>query len=76
MTAENAKLIETTIEKEKGKLFGFIRKNVPSKEDAEDIFQEVLYRFIEGFGEIEYADRISAWLMKVARNKIIDSRRK
>jgi RNA polymerase sigma factor (sigma-70 family) len=74
--AESTKQIEDTIEREKGKLFGFIRNNVPTKEDAEDIFQEVLYQFAAGFTEIEYADRISAWLMRVARNKIIDSRRK
>ncbi len=76
VAAESTKHIEFTIEREKERLFNFIRRNVPTKEDAEDIFQEVLYQFVAGFGEIEYADRISAWLMKVARNKIIDSRRK
>ena len=76
VAAESTKRIEFTIEREKERLFNFIRKNVPTKEDAEDIFQEVLYQFVAGFGEIEYVDRISAWLMKVARNKIIDSRRK
>jgi RNA polymerase sigma factor (sigma-70 family) len=74
--AQNIKQMETTIEREKGKLFNFIRKNVPRLEDAEDIFQEVLYQFVAGFEEIEFADRISGWLMKVARNKIIDFRRK
>lgn len=76
IAAESVKQIEITIEREKGRLFNFIRKNVPTREDAEDIFQEVLYQFIACFREIEYADWISAWLMKVARNKIIDSRRK
>lgn len=76
VAAESTKQIEFTIEREKAKLFNFIRKNVPTKEDAEDIFQEVLYQFVAGFEEIEFADRISAWLTKVARNKIIDSRRK
>jgi RNA polymerase sigma factor (sigma-70 family) len=76
VAAESTKQIEFTIEREKERLFSFIRKNVPTKEDAEDIFQEVLVQFVAGFEEIEFADRISAWLMKVARNKIIDSRRK
>jgi RNA polymerase sigma factor (sigma-70 family) len=76
LAVESIKQIETSIEQEKGRLFNFIRKNVPSREDAEDIFQEVLYQFVAGFEEIEFADRISSWLMKVARNKIIDSRRK
>jgi RNA polymerase sigma factor (sigma-70 family) len=75
MTADTI-LIEKTIKKESGKLFNFIRKNVPSKEDAEDILQDVFYQFIIGFDEIEFIDRISAWLFRVARNRIIDSRRK
>jgi RNA polymerase sigma factor (sigma-70 family) len=76
LAAESIKQIEISIEQEKGKLFNFIKKNVPGREDTEDIFQEVLYQFVAGFEEIEFADRISGWLMKVARNKIIDFRRK
>jgi RNA polymerase sigma factor (sigma-70 family) len=75
MTAASIQ-IETTIRKEKGRLFNFIRKNVPTKEDAEDILQDVWYQFVNGFDEIEFMDRISAWLFHVARNKIIDSQRK
>ena len=75
MTADSLQ-IERTIKKESGKLFNFIRKNVPTKEDAEDILQDVLYQFVSGFEEIEFMDRITAWLYRVARNRIIDSRRK
>ena len=75
MTASSVSL-EKTISREKGKLFSFIRKNVSSKEDAEDILQEVLYQLVSGFEDIEFIERISAWLMKVARNKIIDLYRK
>ncbi len=73
---ENSRQIEATIKKEKGRLFNFIRKNVPTKEDAEDILQEVLYQFVSSFDDIELLDRVSLWLMRVAKNKIIDSRRK
>jgi RNA polymerase sigma factor (sigma-70 family) len=75
MTADSIQ-IEKTIKKESGKLFNFIRRNVPTKEDAEDILQDVMYQFLNGLEEIEFMDRISAWLFRVARNKIIDSRRK
>ena len=75
MTADSIQ-IENTIKKESGRLFNFIRKNVPTKEDAEDILQDVFYQFVRGFEEIEFMDRISAWLFRVARNKIIDSLRK
>ena len=76
MTAATSKQIEAAIEKERGKLFGFIRRNVPTKEEAEDIFQDVLFQFASAFESIEFMDRISAWLMRVAKNRIIDSRRK
>ncbi len=76
MTAATSKQIEDTIEKERGKLFSFIRRNVPSKEEAEDIFQDVLFQFASAFESIEFMDRVSAWLMRVAKNRIIDSRRK
>ncbi|HEY9167128.1 MAG TPA: sigma-70 family RNA polymerase sigma factor [Candidatus Kryptonia bacterium] len=76
MTAEISKQIEATIEKERGKLFNFIRRNVPTKEEAEDILQDVLYQFANSFQSIEFMDRVSAWLMRVAKNRIIDSRRK
>ncbi len=76
MTAATSKHIEATIQKERGKLFSYIRRNVPSKEEAEDIFQDVLFQLANAFESIEFMDRVSAWLMRVAKNRIIDSRRK
>lgn len=73
---ENSRQIEATIEKEKGRLYNFIRRNVPSKEDAEDILQDVFFQFANAFEGIEFIDRVSSWLIRVARNRIIDSRRK
>ncbi len=68
--------IEKVVKQEKSRLLSFIRKNVASKEDAEDIFQDVLFSLVSGFEEIEFVERLSAWLIKVAKNKIIDSYRK
>jgi RNA polymerase sigma factor (sigma-70 family) len=42
-------------------------------EDAEDIFQDVLYQFA---GNTEPIEQTTAWLYTVARNKITDSYRK
>ena len=68
--------IEQTLERNRNKLFGFIRKRVPSVEDAEDIFQDVSYQFVNGFDAIESIERASSWLFSVARNKIADLYRK
>ena len=76
MTAAASRQIEATIDKEKGKLLGFIRRNVPNRDEAEDILQDVLLQFASSFESIEFIDRVSAWLMRVAKNRIIDSRRK
>ena len=75
MTSQT-KIVETTLRNERGRLFNFIKKYVPSKEDAEDILQDVFYQFIAGFEDIVMIDRISNWLFKSARNKIIDKSRK
>ncbi len=73
---ENSRQIEATIEKERGRLYNFIRRNVPTKEDAEDILQDVFYQFASSFESIRLMDRVSSWLMHVAKNRIIDTRRK
>lgn len=72
---EQAKTIEKAFAKEKYKLFGFIRKFVPSKEDAEDILQDVFFQFIN-YADIEIIERVNSWLFKTARNRIIDRSRK
>lgn len=57
-------------------LRGFIAKRVPSREDTEDILQNVFYQL----SRIDLVDNpithISAWLYSVARNQIIDHGRK
>ncbi len=72
---EQAKTIEQTFAKEKKGLFNFIRKFVPSKEDAEDILQDVFYQFIS-YADIEVIEKVNNWLFKTAKNRIIDKSRK
>lgn len=69
-------ILEDTVRQQKSRLLRYIRKYIAVKEDAEDILQDVLYTLVSGFEEIEFIERISAWLIKVAKNKIIDSYRK
>ena len=68
--------IRMTFEKEKKRLFDFIRKRVPGKADAEDVLQDVFYQFAATFSPLEPIEQITSWLFKVARNKIIDRSRK
>ncbi len=57
------------------RLSHFIRKRVRSDEDAEDILQDVWYRF-SNTSEKEVIEQVSAWLFRVARNVITDKYRK
>lgn len=57
-------------------LRGFIAKRIPSKEDCEDILQNVFYQLSKIDLEENPIEQISAWLYSVARNQIIDRSRK
>ncbi len=56
-------------------LLGFIRKRVKSDADAEDILQDVWYQFSNVVNS-EPIEQTSAWLYRVARNKILDKHKK
>ena len=73
MAAERNRNITNTIKAVSKRLFGFIKQRVGSNEDAEDILQDVFYQFA---GNPEPIEQTTAWLYKVARNKITDSYRK
>ena len=57
------------------RLFYFIRGRVDTEEDAEDILQDVWYQF-SNVMNAEPIQQTSAWLFRVARNRIIDQYRK
>ena len=68
--------IADTVRKERGRLFNFIRKRVADSDDAEDVMQDVLSQLVESYRGLETIERVSAWLFRVARNKITDLYRK
>ena len=56
-------------------LFYFIRGRVTSRQDAEDILQDIWYQ-LSNMANVDEIKQMSGWLFRVARNKIIDRRRK
>ncbi len=58
--------------REQARLWSFIRRRVPDREDAEDILQEVFYELIETYRMMKPVERVGAWLFAVARNRITD----
>lgn len=76
MTSQERKYISDAYNQEQGRLLGWIRKRVSNSYDAEDILQDVFFQLTTGFREIQAIENLTAWLYRVAGNKIIDKSRK
>jgi RNA polymerase sigma factor (sigma-70 family) len=68
--------IELTVLRERGRLLGFIRRSVADAAEAEDILQETLYELVLAYRLMQPVEQVGAWLMRVARNRIIDRLRR
>ena len=56
----------------RARLASFIRRRVPDQGEAEDILQEVFYELVAAYRLFEPVEEASAWLFRVARNRITD----
>ena len=74
-TEQNTRVADI-FRKYQAQLRGFIAKRVSSKEDSEDILQNVFYQFMKNDRADDPIEQIAAWLYSVARNQIIDRSRK
>lgn len=68
--------ITATVLRERAKLGNFIRRRVHDQGDAEDILQDVFHEFVQAYRLPAPIEQASAWLFRVARNRIIDRFRK
>ncbi|WP_231495518.1 RNA polymerase sigma factor [Hylemonella gracilis] len=68
--------IAATVRRERGRLRGFIRRRVSDAAEAEDILQDVLYELVSAYRLMHPIEQVGAWLVRVARNRIIDHFRK
>lgn len=76
MTEQQNREIEKTVIKERKRLFSFIRSRVNDPQEAEDILQDVFYQLTETYRLMKPVEQWTAWLFRVARNKITDRYRK
>lgn len=76
LMTEHSESIAEIVVRERTRLHGFIRRRVPNAGDAEDILQDVLYEFVRAWSLPEPIEQVGAWLVRVARNRIIDRVRK
>jgi RNA polymerase sigma factor (sigma-70 family) len=68
--------IASVVRRERGRLLSFIRKRVADAAEAEDILQEAFYELVSAYRLMQPVEQVGAWLMRVARNRIIDGFRK
>jgi RNA polymerase sigma factor (sigma-70 family) len=76
MMAKQDERISEAVEREQARLSNFIRKRVADPGDAEDILQEVFYELVEAYRLMKPVEQVTAWLFRVARNRITDLFRK
>lgn len=70
--AEQDERISKAINREQARLRNFIRKRVADRQDAEDVLQEVFYELVEAYRMMKPIEEVTAWLFRVARNRIVD----
>jgi RNA polymerase sigma factor (sigma-70 family) len=68
--------IAEVVRRERGRLLSFILRRVTDAAEAEDVLQEALYELVAAYRLMQPIEQVGAWLMRVARNRIIDRFRK
>ena len=70
--AQQDRLIAAAVERDESRLRSFIRSRVLDAGDAEDVLQDVFYELIQAYRMMKPAEQVTAWLFRVARNRITD----
>jgi len=70
--AQQDQFIADAVERDEPRLRRFIRSRVLDTGDAEDVLQDVFYELISAYRLMKPAEEMTAWLFRVARNRITD----
>jgi len=76
MSVEEEQRNSEALKQEQSRLFSFIRRRVPDSRDAEDILQDVFCELAEANRLLMPIEHVTAWLFRVASNRIVDLFRK
>jgi RNA polymerase sigma factor (sigma-70 family) len=71
MTEQDQRISEA-VSRDEPRLRKFIRKRVADPADTEDILQDVFYELVEAYRMMKPVEQVTAWLFRVARNRITD----
>ena len=70
--AEQDRRIAEALERDQPRLRSFIRGRVLDTGDAEDVLQDVFYELTQAYRLMKPVEQVTAWLYRVARNRITD----
>ncbi len=76
MPTQQDEAIAEAIAREEGRLRAFVRRRVPDTADAEDVLQDVFYELVLAYRLMKPIEHVTAWLYRVARNRVTDLFRK
>ena len=69
--AQNERVAAAFVE-QRGRLQAFVRRQLGDAFEAEDVVQEVFSELLAAYRLMQPIEHLAAWLMKVARNRVID----
>jgi RNA polymerase sigma factor (sigma-70 family) len=76
VTAEDNERIAAAVAAQGPRLRAFVRRQVADLSEVEDIVQDTFVELVSAYRLMEPIEHVAAWLMRVARNRIIDRFRK
>jgi RNA polymerase sigma factor (sigma-70 family) len=76
VTSEDNARIGATVAAHGPRLRAFVRRQVADLGEVEDIVQDTFLELVSAYRLMEPIEHVAAWLMRVARNRIIDRFRK
>ena len=62
--------------KNSGKILNYLTKRLPTKEDAQELTNDVFLEAIDSLELLNKNENLQAWLFKIAHNKMVDFYRK
>jgi RNA polymerase sigma factor (sigma-70 family) len=75
MTPDDDERITATVKAESARLRRFVRRQVADLGEVEDIVQETFSELVSAYRLMQPVEKVAAWLLRVARNRIVDGYR-
>lgn len=72
MADEDRQALNAAAAAERQRLRAYIRRRIGDLAEAEDILQDVFTDFVAAYGLVAPIEQAAAWLLRVARNRIVD----